>query len=101
MGGDWQLGLADQVVLHLHVDKPGGTTGEQDRPCNPGIQHKTKASKHLVVKTCEVVAVGETPSLTRESVGEAHGILECTQAHPPRNQHLKGHDPLVGSEGSD
>ena len=21
--------LADQAILHLHVDKPGGTTGEQ------------------------------------------------------------------------
>ena len=48
-----------------------------------------------------VVAVGETPSLTGESGGGAHGILENTQAHPPRNQHLKGHNKLVGSEGSD
>ena len=46
-----------------------------------------------------VVAVGETPSFTGESIGKAHGILECTQAHPPRNQHLKGHNLLVGSEG--
>ena len=29
------------------------------------------------------VAVGETPSLTGESTGGAHGVLECTQAHPP------------------
>ena len=44
---------------------------------------------------------GEIPSLTGESIGEAHRILENTQAHPCRNQHLKGHNPLVESEGSD
>ena len=37
-----------------------------------------------------VVVVGETPSLTGESIGQAQEILECTQAHPPGNQHLKG-----------
>ena len=46
-GGDGQLGqrglaarwwLEDQVVPHLPADKLGGTTGEQDRPCNPGFQ---------------------------------------------------------------
>ena len=31
--------LADQAVPHLHADKPGGTTGERDRPHNPGFQH--------------------------------------------------------------
>ena len=49
----------------------------------------------------EVAVVGETPNLTGESLGEAHGILEGTQAHSPGNQHLKGHNPLVESEGSD
>ena len=37
-----------------------------------------------------VVATGETPSLTGECVGETYRILECTQIHPPRNQHQKG-----------
>ena len=37
-----------------------------------------------------ILAVGGTPSLTEESIGGAYGILECTQAHPPGNQHLKG-----------
>ena len=32
----WQL--ADWEVPHLHADKPGGTTREQDRLCNPGFQ---------------------------------------------------------------
>ena len=35
-------------------------------------------------------AVGETPSLTGEFLGETHRDLECTQTHPPRNQHYKG-----------
>ena len=35
---DWAGGLwlAEQIVPHLHVDKLGGTTGEQDRLHNPG-----------------------------------------------------------------
>ena len=47
-GGDGQPGwrrlvarqwLEDQEAPHLTVDKPGGTTGEQDRSRNPGFQH--------------------------------------------------------------
>ena len=37
-----------------------------------------------------VSAVREKPSLTGEFVGETHRVLECTQTHPPRNQHQKG-----------
>ena len=37
-----------------------------------------------------VKAVGETPSLTGEFIGETHRVLECTQTHPPGNQHQKG-----------
>ena len=52
-GGSWSTGvgeevagrvgqarwrIADWVVPHSHADKPGGTTGERDRPCNPGLQ---------------------------------------------------------------
>ena len=39
----WQLAdparqqLADWAVPHSCADKPGGTTGEQDRPSNPGF----------------------------------------------------------------
>ena len=38
----------------------------------------------------EVVAAGEIPSLTVGFVGETHRVLECTQTHPPGNQHQKG-----------
>ena len=34
--------------------------------------------------------MGVTPSLTGEFIGETHRVLECTQIHPPRNQHQKG-----------
>ena len=37
-----------------------------------------------------VVLVGDTSSLTEDTIGGAHKILECTQAHPPGNQHQKG-----------
>ena len=37
-----------------------------------------------------VAAMGETPSLTGEFTGETHRVLECTQNHPPGNQHQKG-----------
>ena len=36
------------------------------------------------------VAVGETPSLTGEVVGETHRVLEHTQTHPLRKQLQKG-----------
>ena len=38
------------------------------------------------------MAAGETPSLTGQFVEKTHRVLECMQAHPPRNQHQK--DPL-------
>ena len=41
-----------------------------------------------------VVVVGETPSLTKEFIGEIHRVLECTQNHPPENQHQKGPNSL-------
>ena len=43
--------LARWAVPHLHGDKPGGTTGEQDRPCNPGFHcGEIKVSKPLTKK---------------------------------------------------
>ena len=42
-GSGWQTRwgrqwLADGVIPHSHADKPGGTTGEQDRLCHPVFQ---------------------------------------------------------------
>ena len=103
-GGPWQARkqLVDHTVPHLCGDKPGGTTGEQDGPYNPGFQRREIKPQNLwLQKPMGVVEVGETPSLTRELVGETHRILEHTLAHSPGNQNLKGHNPLVGNEGSD
>ena len=60
----------------------------------------TEDSKALAIKFCGSCETGETPSLTRESFGEAHGVLEHTQTHLHGNQHLKGHNLLVGSKRS-
>ena len=65
------------------------------------VEQETKDSKPLAVKPVGVAKVGETPSFTGEYAGEVHRILEHIQTHPLGNQHLKGHNPLVGSEGSD
>ena len=54
-----------------------------------------------IKKSVGIVAAEETPSLTGEFVGETHRLRKCTQTHPLANPHLKGHKPLVGSEGSD
>ena len=37
-----------------------------------------------------LVVSGETPSLTGQFIGETDRVLECTQTHPPGNQHEKG-----------
>ena len=87
---------------HSHVDKPGGTTGEQNKPHNPGFQDgEIKPQKLWLKKPVGLVVVGETPSLTGEPIGEINGVSECTQTHPLGNQHLKGQNLLVGSKGSE
>ena len=83
--------LVDRAVPHLRADKPGGTTGEYDRPSNPGFQCRGIKPKSLKLKMpVGVEAAGETPSFTGEFVGETHRVLEHAQTHPPRNQHQKG-----------
>ena len=41
----WQL--ADQVVPHLCAGKQGGTTGERERPRNPGLQCRKRKPQNL------------------------------------------------------
>ena len=43
--------LADWAVPHLSADKPGGTTGEWDRPHNPGVQRGELKPQSLWLKT--------------------------------------------------
>ena len=58
----------------------------------PRFPAQGNKASNLRLKTpvgIEVVA-GETPSLTGQFLGETHRVLDCTQAHPPWNQHQKG-----------
>ena len=73
------------------VDKLERTTGEQDRPCNPGFQCRKIKLQNLRLKNPVGVEVtGETPSLTGEFLRETHKVLECTQNHPLGNEHQRG-----------
>ena len=96
---DWaRKWLVDWVVPHLHADKRGVKTGEQDRPCNPGFQHREIKPQNLCMKKPVGVAVaGDISSFTVEFTGETHRVLEHTQTHPSGNQHQK--DPVC--RGSD
>ena len=42
-----QQQLVDWAFPHLCADKPGGTTGEQDRPCNPGFRSRELKLQNL------------------------------------------------------
>ena len=86
--------MAGGVVGPTCVDKQGGTTGEQDKPRNPGfklreIKPQKKASNYKKTVGITVAAV-ETPSLTGEFIGDTQGVLECTQTYAPGNQHQQG-----------
>ena len=63
-------------------------TGKRDRSHNPAFWHREiKPQSLLLQKSVGVAAVGESPSLTGGFIGESHRVLECAQAHPPKNQH--------------
>ena len=71
--------LADHVVPHSRADKPGGTTGEQDKPHNPGFQcGEIKPQNLWLRKPVGVETAVETPSLSGEFIGETHRVLDCT-----------------------
>ena len=66
---------------------------------DPGLQRREIEPQNLRLKTpVGVEAVGETPSLTGELVGETHRVLECTQTHTPENQNQEGPICLGGGE---
>ena len=64
------------MVPHSRADKLGGTKRERNRLHNPGLQHGEIKPHILLLKTPVGVeaAVGETPSLTVEFVGETHRV---------------------------
>ena len=83
--------LENQAVPHLCADKPGRTTGgvRQATQLRVPVWEK-KSSKPLAIKAGGGAVATKTPSLIGEFVAETHRVLECTQTHPPRNQHQKG-----------
>ena len=64
----------------------GSETVRKTQVCSTG----NKASHLWLKKPVWSAAARGTPSLTGEFFGETHRVLECTQNHPPRNQHQKG-----------
>ena len=89
------------MVPHLCADKPGGTTGEQDRPCNPGLQSGEIKPQNLRLKTpVGVEAAGETLSLTGEFIGDTQDPRMYTK--PPTEESApEGPSLLVGSGRGD
>ena len=78
--------LADPETPHSCTDKLGGTAGSKADCAAQGPVRGNKASNFSLKTPVGIeAAVGETPSLTGEVVGETHKGLECTQAYPLAN----------------
>ena len=84
-----------------HVINLGGTSVEQDRAAQ--CSSVGNEPQYLwLKKRVRVLAGGETPGLMGEFLRESHGDLECTENHPPRNQHQKGPRYLwIAEEGTE
>ena len=82
----------------------GGNSGGVRQTMKPRFSvQETKDSKPKAVKkSVGIVMAGETLSLIGEFVGETHGVLKYTHTHThtPADHHLKGHELLVGRQGS-
>ena len=85
-GGGWWTRWSHICVQINWEEQLGSKTDPQPWVLSQG----NKASKPLTVKPVGVAVVGETPSLTGEFIREPHRVPECTQSHPPKNQHKKG-----------
>ena len=84
----WQL--ADNIShIRMKISWEEQLGGKTNCASTVPVQGK-KDSKTLGVNPVGVAVVRETSILTGESIGEAHGILIHTQAHPPTHLHPKG-----------
>ena len=98
-GGGWWSRRSHIRVQINWEEQLGSETDCATQGSSPG---KLNSQKLWLKTPVGVEAAGETPSLTGEFVGETHRVLECTQTHPPGNQHQKG--PLclwVAGEGTE
>ena len=82
--------LLELAVPHLCVHKPGGTTGEKDRPSNPGLQCWKITPQTSVCKNLWGPRWWEKLPTSQEFIGETHRVPESTQNHSPGNWHQKG-----------
>ena len=91
-----------QAVPHPGTDKLGGTTGEWDRPCNPGFQYGKLKPQNLWLWKPVGVAAGGRNCRSHRKVhwrgpwGPRMYISPPTQESAPEGPNL-----LVGSGGSD
>ena len=94
--------IADWAVPHLPADKPGGTTGDRDKPRNPGFQcREIKPQKPLTEKTCGGSGGGRnSQSHRRVRWRDPQGPRMYTSP-PTRESAPEGPNLIVGSGGSD
>ena len=96
-GGSWQTGIS-HICLQISQEEQLGSKTEQDH-ATQGSSAGNQSLKSSV-KTCGGCGSGKK--------SRSHRILYWRDPHdprtyisPPRNWHLKEHNPLVESEGSD
>ena len=103
LGGPGEMVNFGRADPCSHTDKPGGTTGEPDRPSNRGFQPRgNKASRPLTENTC-----GGCGSSGRNS--QPHGRVRWRDPQDPRTytnpppweSAPEGPNLIVGSGGSD
>ena len=86
-GSGWWT-LRSHIHAQINLEEQSGS--ETDR-ATPGLQCGEVSLKPLIENPFGVeAAVGETPSLTGEFIGETHRGLERAQVHPLGNQHQRG-----------
>ena len=82
MGGQGSGRRTTRVIPHLHADKPGGKHGSETDHKMLETTFSFSAGKlktqnqRLWKRSVGIMAVGETPSLTGEYIGETYRVLK-------------------------
>ena len=94
--------LVERMVQHLHVNRQGGATGEQDGPLNPWFQHgEIKPQNLWMKKTCGGFG-GRRNSQPQRRVHWRGPQGPRTYTKPPTQESiLKGPNLLVGNSRGD